>query len=159
MYWKVETGRDWVPCWWHPKVHLAQFRALWPGLIPCLAPFACFLLFLSPFITHASGISIWSSLINWDGLIHACAGAHVSNTQNSDVCMQPNMILSRTRPTTKTTKKIAKCIFSSGLFDMEPRGVPAPSSCNSRCLIHLAQFSPGPRRANSPLSLGSQEMR
>jgi hypothetical protein len=36
------------------------------------------------------------------------------------------------------------------LFDMEPRGVPAPSSCDSRCLIHFAKFLARPAACKFP---------
>ena len=74
-------------------------------LVVLLAPFACILSFICPpssRMTSSSQFLLPSSyMLAW---FRHGTGTHVSYTQNSHPCMQPNKISSYTGSTTKTTK-------------------------------------------------------
>ena len=101
----VHYGGDLLPCSHRPEPRLASHGALWSYLVSLLASFACFIPFpwLPPSRTPPSSHFHLPSRARIASYTHG-ARAHVSNTQNSDACVQQNTISSRTTPTTKTTK-------------------------------------------------------
>ena len=113
-------GDDWLSCSRRPKPHPVPSGALWPCLVPLLARFACFVPFISPppSSTPPSSQFHLPSRARMASYTHG-AGAHMSDTQNFDACVQPNTISFRTRPTTKTTKhnKVHSLIMAGKSLD------------------------------------------
>jgi len=96
-------------------------------LVPRLARFACFVSFRCPPPSRTVPFSQFSlpSRCRTTRYTHDIR-AHVSHTQNSYPCMQPNKITSRTGPTTKTTKHDWMHDLSMHLTILSYLSIPAP---------------------------------
>ena len=119
-YQVVHCGRDWLPRSRRSKAHPVLLGALWPYLVLLLAPFTYILSFIypPPSRTPPSSQFHLPSRAGMASYTHG-AGAHVSDTQNFDVCVQPNTISFRTGPITKTTKhsKVHSLIMAGKSLD------------------------------------------
>ena len=111
---------DWLPCSRRPEPHPVPSGALWLCLLSLLTRFACFVPFICPppSRTPLSSQFHLPSRAGMASYTHG-AGVHVSDTQNFDACVQPNAILFRTEPTTKTTKhsKVHSLIMAGKSLD------------------------------------------
>ena len=136
---------DWLSCSRRPEPHPASSGALWSCLVLLLTRFACFVPFvwLPPSRTPPSSQFHLPSRAGMASYTHG-AGAHVSDTQNFDVCVQSNTILFRTGPITKTTKhsKVHSLIMAGKSLDSHsiPARWPLSNQSPPKSLLYYSMY-------------------